>query len=195
MPGASAKCEICGKTAYPLESVTALEKTYHKFCFKCCVCSSTLNLKNFKGFEGKIYCLTHTPKVKATSVTDTVAMKHALNTPKKPIQQGIHKADPKVAPNKSKDFSVNVTGDQSTENAPESSSITYTAHHGDQSTENAPESSSISYDAHHGDQSTENAPESSAITYDAHHGDQSTENAPDDSAITYESGNADQSTD
>ena len=31
----TAKCGVCGKTAYPLESVVALEKTYHKGCFKC----------------------------------------------------------------------------------------------------------------------------------------------------------------
>ena len=31
----SAKCAICNKTAYPLESLKAIEKTYHKICFKC----------------------------------------------------------------------------------------------------------------------------------------------------------------
>ena len=29
------KCDVCGKTAYPLESVNAIEKIYHKGCFKC----------------------------------------------------------------------------------------------------------------------------------------------------------------
>jgi len=171
------KCAVCGKTAYPLESVTAIDKTFHKFCFKCTVCNTTLNLKNFKGFEGKIYCLTHTPKVKGGPITsDTIALKSAIGAPKKESGvRGIHKADPKVAPVKSGDFTVNASGDQSTENAPESSSITYDAHHGDQSTENAPESSSITYDAHHGDQSTENAPESSAIQYETYNADQSTE--------------------
>lgn len=32
---ASAKCGNCGKTAYPLESTTVGDKTYHKLCFKC----------------------------------------------------------------------------------------------------------------------------------------------------------------
>jgi len=79
----SAKCTICSKTAYPLESVTALDKTYHKGCFKCAVCKQSLSLKNFKGYEGKIYCFPHTPKPSATTVTDSVAMKNALNAPRK----------------------------------------------------------------------------------------------------------------
>jgi len=224
------QCAVCGKTAYPLESVTALDQSYHKFCFKCVVCQTTLNLKNFKGFEGKIYCLTHTPKVKASATTtdsfavktamaapkkaseglskvqkgtgekpsvglDTVVAKTAMSAPKKGTALGVHKADPRVAPQKSADFAVNdANRDQSTENTPDSSSISYDAHHADQSTENAPESSGISYDAHHADQSTENAPESSGISYDAHHADQSTENNPEGSGISYEQANADQST-
>jgi len=83
MATASVKCAICNKTAYPLESVTALEKTYHKACFKCATCKQSLNLKNFKGYEGKIYCFTHTPKPSATTVTDSVALKNALAAPKK----------------------------------------------------------------------------------------------------------------
>jgi len=77
------KCAICNKTAYPLESVTALEKAYHKGCFKCSVCNATLNLKNFKGVDGKIFCATHTPKPNATAVTDSIAVKQALSAPKK----------------------------------------------------------------------------------------------------------------
>jgi len=79
----SAKCAICSKTAYPLESVTAIDKSYHKACFKCAVCKQSLSLKNFKGYEGVIYCFTHTPKPSATTVTDSVAMKNALNAPRK----------------------------------------------------------------------------------------------------------------
>ncbi|KYR02481.1 LIM-type zinc finger-containing protein [Tieghemostelium lacteum] len=80
---ASNKCAVCAKTAYPLESIVALDKSYHKGCFKCSVCNVTLNVKNFKGLEGKIYCAVHTPKQTATAVTDSVAIKNALNAPKK----------------------------------------------------------------------------------------------------------------
>ncbi len=84
---ANPKCDICGKTAYPLESVKAIEKTYHKWCFKCMQslvlwdssffshflsgteCGLVLNLKNFKGRDGKVYCFTHTP-VDRTSVAN-----------------------------------------------------------------------------------------------------------------------------
>ncbi|GAM19805.1 hypothetical protein SAMD00019534_029800 [Acytostelium subglobosum LB1] len=85
---AAVKCGICNKTAYPLESIVALEKTYHKGCFKCSVCNITLNVKNFKGLEGKLYCAVHTPTQKATAVADSVAMKTALNAPKK-VSEGL----------------------------------------------------------------------------------------------------------
>jgi len=84
----AAKCAICGKTAYPLESVTAVEKTYHKACFKCSVCRLQLNLTNFVGLEGKVYCKKHVPQQKATAVTDTVAMRHAENAPKR-VAEGL----------------------------------------------------------------------------------------------------------
>lgn len=54
----------------------------------CCIslgatCKQSLNLKNFKGYQGKIYCAVHTPKPSATTVTDSVAIKQALAAPKK----------------------------------------------------------------------------------------------------------------
>lgn len=171
------KCESCGKTAYPLESVTALEKTFHKACFKCATCKTTLNLKNFKGYEGQIYCIPHTPTPKATAVADSVSVKAALNAPKKKAEglSTAHRGDAKLAPASTGDFT------------PIDSSI-------DQSTENAPEESHIHYEAASGDQSTENAPEESQITYDSASGDQSTESQPEESGIVYEQGSYDQST-
>ena len=41
------------------------------------ICKLTLTLSNYKGLEGKVYCGLHVPKVKATQVVDSVAMKHA----------------------------------------------------------------------------------------------------------------------
>jgi hypothetical protein len=29
------KCEICSKTVYPLEKISASDKAFHKWCFKC----------------------------------------------------------------------------------------------------------------------------------------------------------------
>eukprot|EP01117_Protostelium_nocturnum_P017813 TRINITY_DN7317_c0_g1_i1.p1 TRINITY_DN7317_c0_g1~~TRINITY_DN7317_c0_g1_i1.p1 ORF type:complete len:170 (+),score=58.09 TRINITY_DN7317_c0_g1_i1:36-545(+) len=132
---------------------------------------------------------------KPTTSLDSISVKSALSVPKKGVAQGVHKADSRVAPEQSRDFSVNQSGgDQSTENNPESSNISYDSHRADQSTENNPENSGIEYESHGGDQSTENNPEYSGIEYDSHGGDQSTENNPDDSHVQYDSYNADQST-
>merc|ERR1711974_396321 len=87
----SAKCATCGKTAYPLESVSAAGQTYHKLCFKCDVCKCTLNVKNFKAREGKIYCHTHLPTEKHTQVADSVLTKHATAAPKLNTQVGVSK--------------------------------------------------------------------------------------------------------
>jgi len=78
-----AKCAICGKSAYPLESINAIEKVYHKSCFKCAVCHLQLTVTTFKGLEGQVYCTKHVPKAKATAVVDTVAMKQATSAPKR----------------------------------------------------------------------------------------------------------------
>ena len=55
------KCGACGKTVYPMELMTAANKSWHKFCFKCNKCKSTLNLKNFKAFDGHLWCAVHYP--------------------------------------------------------------------------------------------------------------------------------------
>eukprot|EP00013_Stygamoeba_regulata_P019870 CAMPEP_0177660164 /NCGR_PEP_ID=MMETSP0447-20121125/17863_1 /TAXON_ID=0 /ORGANISM="Stygamoeba regulata, Strain BSH-02190019" /LENGTH=215 /DNA_ID=CAMNT_0019165149 /DNA_START=27 /DNA_END=674 /DNA_ORIENTATION=+ len=87
----STKCGACGKTAYPLESLQAGNSTYHKLCFKCEVCKSTLNVKNYKAREGHIYCHTHLPQEKATQVADSVLTKHATAAPKLNTQVGVSK--------------------------------------------------------------------------------------------------------
>ena len=84
----AAKCAICGKTAYPLESLTALEQTYHKICFKCDVCKMSLNIKNYKGVGGKVYCATHTPVDRSSTGSDSVQTKTALQAPKK-VAEGL----------------------------------------------------------------------------------------------------------
>jgi len=33
---------------HPMQSLTASEATYHKLCFKCAECKTTLSLKNTK---------------------------------------------------------------------------------------------------------------------------------------------------
>ena len=55
------KCAICNRTAYDIESFAVIEKVFHKGCFKCAVCKQSLNMKNYKSYEGKIYCQNHCP--------------------------------------------------------------------------------------------------------------------------------------
>jgi len=52
-------CAKCGKGVYPLEAVRAIEKSFHKQCFKCKHCEMVLNLKGFAAYEGDIYCKPH----------------------------------------------------------------------------------------------------------------------------------------
>eukprot|EP00794_Sanderia_malayensis_P016945 gene16945-18652_t len=56
---ASNKCDVCGKTVYPMEKLEADGHIYHKFCFKCTECKNTLRLGNFAALSGKIYCKPH----------------------------------------------------------------------------------------------------------------------------------------
>jgi len=89
----SSSCSACGKTVYPIEEVRAVDKAWHKGCFKCEGegCNVTLNLKNFKASGGKVYCVKHVPVVKPTAVHDSLAMKNASNAPKVNKAPGIQK--------------------------------------------------------------------------------------------------------
>jgi len=76
------KCAICSKTAYPLESLTLSDKTYHKLCFRCHECKTPINQKSYKLVGGNVYCHTHAPVDRSTAI-DSVVNKAALNAPKK----------------------------------------------------------------------------------------------------------------
>jgi hypothetical protein len=52
-------CATCGKTAYPLESIHACDKIYHKGCFKCKHCDGPLSLKGFATINDQPYCKPH----------------------------------------------------------------------------------------------------------------------------------------
>jgi len=49
----------CEKTVYDLERITALDKNYHKSCFRCKHCDNVLSLKGFAAIEGEPYCKPH----------------------------------------------------------------------------------------------------------------------------------------
>ncbi|XP_068704066.1 caldesmon-like isoform X2 [Montipora foliosa] len=53
------KCESCNKTVYPMEKLSADKKVFHKTCFKCTECKSTLRLGNYAALQGTLYCKPH----------------------------------------------------------------------------------------------------------------------------------------
>lgn len=74
MLGTPKKCAKCDKQVYPIEELKCLDKVWHKICFKCTVCNSLLNMKNYKGFEKLPYCYVHYPQQKHTQVSDNPEM-------------------------------------------------------------------------------------------------------------------------
>ncbi|KAK3030086.1 hypothetical protein RJ639_037634 [Escallonia herrerae] len=57
--GTTQKCKACEKTVYLVDELTADNKVYHKACFRCHHCKSTLKLHNYSSFEGVLYCKPH----------------------------------------------------------------------------------------------------------------------------------------
>jgi len=56
---AAQTCAKCEKTVYPLEMVQALNKAFHKQCFRCKHCDMVISLKGFAAIEGEVYCKPH----------------------------------------------------------------------------------------------------------------------------------------
>ncbi|KAH9616041.1 hypothetical protein KSS87_011988 [Heliosperma pusillum] len=75
--GTTQKCKACDKTVYLVDELTADTKVYHRACFRCHHCKSTLKihnpsyaliasdcvlflqLHNYSSFEGVLYCKPH----------------------------------------------------------------------------------------------------------------------------------------
>ncbi|ELR20909.1 LIM domain containing protein [Acanthamoeba castellanii str. Neff] len=54
--GDDVKCARCGEEVYQSERLRAVNKVYHKICFKCAGCDSALSLgKEFKR-DGHPFC-------------------------------------------------------------------------------------------------------------------------------------------
>lgn len=65
------QCAKCRKTVYPMEKLNCLDQFWHKACFRCESCNMQLNMKNYKGYNKKPYCVAHYPTTKFTAVSDT----------------------------------------------------------------------------------------------------------------------------
>ncbi|KAJ4962489.1 hypothetical protein NE237_022428 [Protea cynaroides] len=57
--GTTQKCMACDKTVYLVDQLTADNRIFHKACFRCHHCRSTLKLGNYNSFEGVLYCRPH----------------------------------------------------------------------------------------------------------------------------------------
>ena len=66
-----------------MESITASENTYHKLCFKCNVCKTSLSLKNYKRVGDQVYCTAHAPVDRASQGGDGFQVQAALKAPKR----------------------------------------------------------------------------------------------------------------
>merc|ERR1711976_925192 len=107
----TAKCYVCQKTAYPLESQTAGGNTFHKLCFKCSGCKVTLNVSTFKAHDGSVYCAQCVPKASATAVADDFKVKTALNAPKR-VGEGLDSVAVSTAVNAPKKKAEGLSGVQ-----------------------------------------------------------------------------------
>ncbi|XP_075241397.1 uncharacterized protein LOC142336442 [Convolutriloba macropyga] len=63
-------CARCYKPVYPVEKLSILDKFWHKGCFRCTSCNSSLTLKTFKGFNKQPYCPAHYPKPEHSTIAD-----------------------------------------------------------------------------------------------------------------------------
>eukprot|EP01117_Protostelium_nocturnum_P010144 TRINITY_DN3619_c0_g2_i2.p1 TRINITY_DN3619_c0_g2~~TRINITY_DN3619_c0_g2_i2.p1 ORF type:complete len:257 (-),score=33.06 TRINITY_DN3619_c0_g2_i2:98-868(-) len=57
-------CQSCSKPVYAVEKLEietsgSTKRLYHKGCFKCSVCSTSLEIRNFGSLKGKLFCSIH----------------------------------------------------------------------------------------------------------------------------------------
>ncbi|KAK6188332.1 hypothetical protein SNE40_004527 [Patella caerulea] len=80
------KCKRCGETVYHNERMGPVhDAVFHKTCFKCCLCGTTLNLKNYysnqiDANDSEIYCVKHVPRIGGAKIdSQSMSMQHMLN--------------------------------------------------------------------------------------------------------------------
>lgn len=54
--GGGTNCTICGKVAYPAETIQYEKKPYHVECFRCSECNAKKTASGMSSYEDKLYC-------------------------------------------------------------------------------------------------------------------------------------------
>ncbi|XP_078716642.1 uncharacterized protein LOC144934572 isoform X2 [Lampetra fluviatilis] len=52
-------CTGCQKTVYPMDRLVADTRVYHRLCFRCYHCSTSLSLCSYASLHGNVYCKPH----------------------------------------------------------------------------------------------------------------------------------------
>ncbi|CAN7115830.1 unnamed protein product [Brassica rapa subsp. narinosa] len=79
--GTQQKCRACEKTVYPMELLSADGVSFHKSCFKCSHCKTTLQLSNYSSMEGVLYCKPHFEQL----FKETGSFNKNFQSPAKPL--------------------------------------------------------------------------------------------------------------
>ncbi|KAG8074381.1 hypothetical protein GUJ93_ZPchr0006g44717 [Zizania palustris] len=97
--GTQQKCKVCTKTVYPMDQLSTDGVVFHRSCFKCHHCKSTLSLSNYSSFEGVPYCKTHFEQL----FKETGSYNKSFQSPAKPA---IQKLTPELTRSPSKAASM-----------------------------------------------------------------------------------------
>ncbi|KAL7748602.1 hypothetical protein RI367_006013 [Sorochytrium milnesiophthora] len=115
----SQKCPSCSKTVYQTEKVEVKDRWYHKTCFKCSSCNTSLSLRNLATQGEELYCNHHVPKPTHTEVADPLATSHLssyVDTLEPRSVEGLHKTT--ISPLEAKSVGVDSMTIQHGMNAP-----------------------------------------------------------------------------
>jgi len=85
MPGREV-CDICSKTVYLNERLSANDRIYHKNCFRCKECKAQLSLGNFSSIKGQVYCKNCFRKVAIEGNAVNSLSRNSSNTTEPPIK-------------------------------------------------------------------------------------------------------------
>uniref|UniRef100_A0A0D9VSA7 LIM zinc-binding domain-containing protein n=1 Tax=Leersia perrieri TaxID=77586 RepID=A0A0D9VSA7_9ORYZ len=93
--GTQQKCKVCTKTVYPMDQLSTDGVVFHRSCFKCQHCKSTLSLGNYSSIEGVPYCKPHFEQL----FKETGSYNKSFQSPAKPATE---KLTPELTKSRSK---------------------------------------------------------------------------------------------